>query len=230
MKSFAAIALLAGGIIPNVAAHYRWTALIVNGVTTPDFQYVRPYTSYNSPVTDLQSKAFTCNTGSTPAPGIADVQAGTQLGFKLDQPITHPGVINVYLGKVPSGQTAATWDGSGKAWFKISQLSAVTDGGKSINFPALNIPSYSFKIPSDISSGKYLVRIEHIALHVAQTFGGAQVYLACGQINVTGGSGSGPSSLVAIPGVYTGNEPGILINIYYPIPTTYIQPGPAVWT
>ncbi|KAK7047436.1 hypothetical protein VNI00_006667 [Paramarasmius palmivorus] len=36
--------------------------------------------------------------------------------------------------------------------------------------------------------------------------------------------------LVSIPGVYTGNEPGILINIYYPIPTSYTQPGPAVWS
>lgn len=34
------------------------------------------------------------------------------------------------------------------------------------------------------SIGQYLVRIEHIALHSASSFGGAQLYIACGQINV----------------------------------------------
>ena len=33
---------------------------------------------------------------------------------------------------------------------------------------------------------------------------------------LNGGSGT-PGPLVEIPGVYTGNEPGILINIYYPV-------------
>lgn len=43
----------------------------------------------------------------------------------------------------------------------------------------------------------------------------AQFYISCGQINVTGGGSGSPGPLVAIPGVYTGNEPGIMINIYY---------------
>ncbi|KAG8939348.1 hypothetical protein FRC03_006356, partial [Tulasnella sp. 419] len=199
---------------------------------------VRPYTSYNSPVTDVKSSAFTCNTGASPAPGIADVNAGDTIGFKLDQGLYHVGVINVYLGKAPSGQTAATWDGSGNNWFKasplglvheISELSAITDGGNSIKFPADGLTQYTFKIPTRISDGDYLVRIEHIGLHVAQSFGGAQFYIACGQLKVGGGSGGSPST-VAIPGVYTGNEPGILINVYYPIPATYTQPGPAVYS
>ncbi|KAG8941003.1 hypothetical protein FRC03_004932, partial [Tulasnella sp. 419] len=71
MKAFATLAIIAGSIIPHVAAHYRFTALIINGQVTPDYQYVRPYTSHNSPVTDVRSSAFTCNTGSSPAPGTA---------------------------------------------------------------------------------------------------------------------------------------------------------------
>ena len=43
----------------------------------------------------------------------------------------------------------------------------------------------------------------------------AQFYLSCAQVKVTGGGNGSPSPLVSIPGVYTGNEPGILINIYY---------------
>ncbi|KAG8940125.1 hypothetical protein FRC03_005726 [Tulasnella sp. 419] len=119
------------------------------------------------------------------------------------------GVINVYLGKAPSGQTAATWDGSGSNWFKISELSAITNGGSSIKFPADNLSQYTFKIPTNIDDGYYLVRIEHIGLHVAQSLdvslylGGAQFYIACGQLKVSGGNGGSPST-VSIPGVYTG--------------------------
>ncbi|KAG8896805.1 hypothetical protein FRC00_005240 [Tulasnella sp. 408] len=230
MKFFAAALGLAAVLVPQVAAHYRFTALIVNGTTTADYQYVKPYTNMNSPVTDVSSTGFTCNIGASSAPGIAWVKSGTQIGFKTDIPIGHPGVINVYMAKVPSGQTAATFTGSGKVWFKVSQLSAQTDGGSSIKWPADNLTSYLFTIPSKLPSGDYLVRIEHIALHGASTFGGAQFYISCAQIHVISSGTTSPTSLVSIPGVYTGNEPGILINIYWPIPPSYTQPGPAVWS
>lgn len=68
--------------------------------------------------------------------------------------------------------------------------------------------------------------MEAIALHVASTFGGAQFYISCGQVEVVNGGSGTPGPTVAIPGVYTGYEPGILININYPIPTNYTQPGP----
>ena len=71
----------------------------------------------------------------------------------------------------------------------------------------------TFTIPPSIPNGDYLIRVEDIALHVAQSPGGAQFYISCAQVTVQGGSGSGkPGPLVAIPGVYTGNEPGILIS------------------
>ena len=55
----------------------------------------------------------------------------------------------------------------------------------------------------------------HIALHAASSYQGAQFYISCAQVTVQGGSGSGkPGPLVAIPGVYTGNEPGILISAF----------------
>ena len=73
----------------------------------------------------------------------------------------------------------------------------------------------TFTIPPSIPNGDYLIRVEDIALHVAQSPGGAQFYISCAQVTVQGGSGSGkPGPLVAIPGVYTGNEPGILISTF----------------
>lgn len=47
--------------------------------------------------------------------------------------------------------------------------------------------------------------MEAIALHTASTYGGAQFYISCGQIEVTNGGSGNPGPLVAIPGVYTGN-------------------------
>ncbi|KDQ56812.1 glycoside hydrolase family 61 protein [Jaapia argillacea MUCL 33604] len=133
------------------------------------------------------------------------------------------------MAKAPTGNVTA-FDGSGQVWFKVYQISAVTNGGTSITFPAQNLAGVSFTIPKTLPTGQYLVRMEAIALHVAETYGGAQFYLSCGQIAVTGGGSGTPGPLVSIPGVYTGYEPGILINIYSPIPANYTQPGPAVWT
>ncbi|KAG6901615.1 hypothetical protein C0995_009955 [Termitomyces sp. Mi166 len=76
--------------------------------------------------------------------------------------------------------------------------------------------------------------MEAIALHAAATVGGAQFYIACGQVNVKGGGSGTPGPLVAIPGVYTGTEPGILIDIYWRKAAHSISkpdsPGPAVWS
>lgn len=52
--------------------------------------------------------------------------------------------------------------------------------------------------------------------------------MSCYAINVTGGGSANPSG-VRLPGAYSPNDPGILINIWYPVPQTYKVPGPAVW-
>lgn len=46
--------------------------------------------------------------------------------------------------------------------------------------------------------------MENIAVHAASTYGGAQFYLSCGQVEITGGGNGTPGPLVSIPGVYTG--------------------------
>ncbi|KAF5384058.1 hypothetical protein D9615_003146 [Tricholomella constricta] len=213
------------------SAHYTFPSLVVNGAVTPEWVNVRKTNNYwsNGPVTDVKSADFRCYTSETQATASTiNVSAGSQLGIQSNGVISHPGVVNVYMARAPSNVT--TWDGSGNVWFKVYQMTAVTDGGTSITFPAANLPGVSFTVPKSLSSGQYLVRIESIALHGAGSAGGAQFYISCGQINVTGGGSGSPKPLVAIPGVYTGNEPGILINIYWPIPTSYVQPGPAVWS
>ncbi|KAI0686584.1 glycoside hydrolase family 61 protein A [Earliella scabrosa] len=217
----------------QAVAHYTFPKLVVDGVQTPDWVNVRRTNNYNSqaPVTDVTSLDFRCYTSTTQATAeTINVAAGSQLGIWANQQVYHPGVVNIYMAKAPAGTDVKNWDGSGTVWFKVHEISAVTDGGKSISWPGSNIDGVTFTVPKNLPSGQYLVRVEQIALHVAKTYGGAQFYISCGQINVTGGGSGSPGPLVAIPGVYTGNEPGILININYPIPANYTQPGPAVWS
>ncbi|KAL2068597.1 hypothetical protein VTL71DRAFT_14934 [Oculimacula yallundae] len=212
-------------------AHYTFPSIISNGVTTPEWVNVRPWTgSYlNGPVTNISSLDIRCNAdGSTNFVKTLAVTAGTTLGFKANSAITHPGVMQFYMAKVPAGSSADTWDGSGSVWFKVFNDGPVF--GNSITWPTEGKPSASFTLPKSLPNGEYLVRAEHIALHSAATIGGAQFYISCAQISVTGGGSGTPGPLVAFPGAYKVTDPGIQISIYWPIPTSYTPPGPAVWT
>ncbi|CAJ2499730.1 Uu.00g025830.m01.CDS01 [Anthostomella pinea] len=197
MKVVASLLALAAA----VQAHYTFPALVANGAASSDWEYVRKITNYqsNGPVTDLAP-------GNEGAKTIS-VAAGSTVGFKSSSTVSHPGVLQFYMAKVPSGQTAASWDGSGAG---ASQVSTT--------------------IPSCIPSGDYLIRVEHIALHSASVAGGAQSYISCAQLTVTGGGSKTPTGLVAFPGAYKATDPGLMINIYYPVPTSYTAPGPAVFT
>jgi len=234
MKSFA-FAAAAASVVSQAAAHYTFPVLTPGGTATTAWEYVRETNNYQSlnPLTDVTLPDLACYDSAEP--GTADtisVAAGSTFGFNANgnpSSIYHPGVVNVYMAQAPSGTDVASWDPSGDVWFKVYEISAVTDGGSTITFPAENVPGISFTIPSELPSGQYIVRMEAIALHVAQSFGGAQFYISCANVEVTGGGSGTPTPLVSIPGVYTGYEPGILIDIYYPIPANYTQPGPAVW-
>lgn len=85
----------------------------------------------------------------------------------------------------------------------------------------------SVQIPQCVANGDYLLRVEHIGLHASQSVGGAQFYIGCAQLTVSGGTGTlNTGSLVAFPGAYKATDPGILFNLYWPVPTSYTVPGP----
>lgn len=160
----------------------------------------------------------------------------------------HYGPVMVYLSKVSDAKTNVG-DGS---WFKVAEdgyNTATKKWGTVCLPPPLSLPNLhiskclqltsqdllndncgkrSFKVPSNIAPGNYLLRAEAIALHAAQSAGGAQLYMTCFQINVSGSGTANPAG-VKFPGAYKATDPGILINIYNTI-TSYIIPGPAVYT
>ncbi|KAF2641663.1 fungal cellulose binding domain-containing protein [Massarina eburnea CBS 473.64] len=223
---------IASLLAATASAHYTFPALVAGGSTTSAWQYVRKTTNYqsNGPVTDVTSTQIRCY---ELAPGTGaqtyEVAAGSTLGFTAQTSISHPGTLQFYMAKVPTGQTAASWDGSGDVWFKIFEQGPTISGG-SLSWPSQGKSSVTVSIPKSIPSGEYLFRVEHIALHSASSAGGAQFYISCAQVKVTGGGNGSPGPLVAFPGAYKATDPGIMLNIYYPVPTSYTPPGPKVWT
>jgi hypothetical protein len=205
----------------------------------------------NFGVTDVNSQDIRCfqmKAGTS----TAAVAAGTKLGFVAMSAITHFGPVSFYMARVPDGRDINTWDGAGNVWFKVAEISAVPGANGALTsgedtwpaystlslstswnrYPITNAPedkqTVEFTVPKNVPSGKYLVRVESIALHQAQSAGGAQIYLSCAQVEITGGGSGGPGPLVAFPGAYRSNDQGLLWS-YYPVRTSYKAPGPNVW-
>jgi hypothetical protein len=82
-------------------------------------------------------------------------------------------------------------------------------------------------VPAATPEGEYLMRVEQIALHIPNQ---PQIYLACSQVKITGGGAGVPGPLVALPGAYKSNDPGIFLNLASVKPGSYTPPGPTVWT
>lgn len=112
-------------------------SLVVGGTTTPAWVNVRQTNNFNTqaPVTDVTSADFRCYDSATnPTAQTITVPAGSTLGIQSDGTIYHPGVVNVYMAKAPSD--VSSFAGDGAVWFKVYEISAVTNGGQSISFPA----------------------------------------------------------------------------------------------
>ncbi|KAG8796854.1 hypothetical protein FRC16_009456, partial [Serendipita sp. 398] len=130
-----------------------------------------------------------------------------------DDPISsgHKGPIMVYLAKVPSAlQTTVT----GLQWFKIYEDGLHSDGTWAVDTMIANQGKVNFQLPVCVPSGEYFMRVELIALHGAGSLLGAQFYMECAQIRVTGGGSASPAT-VSFPGAYGQSDPGILVNILY---------------
>ncbi|KZT43360.1 hypothetical protein SISSUDRAFT_1057764 [Sistotremastrum suecicum HHB10207 ss-3] len=226
-------AALATAFIGTVAAHATFQELWINGVDQGGYCVRLPQS--NSPVTSVTSDDIACNIIGTAAPGVCSLNAGDSVTVEMhqqpgdrscaDEAIggDHWGPINIYLAKVSDATSAV---GSSAAWFKISEMGLPSSNPDYWATEVLNdnCGHYTFTIPSDIAPGEYLLRAEVIALHVASSVGGAQFYMSCYQITIGKGGSAAPPT-VSIPGAYSANDPGILIDIYTQL-NTYQIPGP----
>lgn len=242
----------ASAFAPLVAGHGYVTEATIGGVVYPGMNpYVDPYMSPtpqrifrkipgNGPVENLALQDVQCNgwaaggMTTAPAPLVAPATAGSTVSLKWTQwPDSHKGPVITYMAKCPN-DNCRNWtpSGSDRVWFKIAHAGKDSSGKwASAPFETTPAVAYSFRIPTGLANGEYIIRHELIALHAAYSYPGAQVYPSCFQVRITGGSGRlpGSSSMVSFPGAYTGSTPGIVYDMYtntgsYPIP------GPAVWS
>ncbi|KAI1126729.1 lytic polysaccharide monooxygenase [Nemania abortiva] len=185
----------------------------------------------------------------------ATVRAGDELGFGIGSTFGHPGIQQVYLSRAPdlpdspntSLSPAMEYDGSG-GWARIYSLTTTPTWpngtgsmGKNsfaeaqpgaVDWATHKLTSFLFVLPPETPEGEYLLRAEGMAVHAAHKPGGAQFYVACAQIRVVNerqdrSSELGP--LVKIPGVYRGDEPGVLLPQFWSGLQRYTTPGPALW-
>lgn len=185
----------------------------------------------NNPVTDVTSSSMTCNVPSIKASSSVTVAGGDEITFEWhhndnsasDDIIasSHKGPILVYASKA----------GSSLSWTKIAE-----DGydGKSWAVDKLIAGSYTgkpgqhkMKLPN-LAPGDYVLRPEIIALHEGNRQGGAQLYMECVHIKVTGSGTAALPAGVSFPGAYKATDAGILFDIYSGF-SSYPIPGPKLW-
>lgn len=135
----------------------------------------------------------------------------------------HQGPVSFYMAKAPT--TAASFDGSGKVWFKILDIGPTFDASGTATWQLLQ--TYTTNIPAGLPSGDYLLRTQQLAIHNPWPGGIPQFYVSCTQITVTGGGTGTPGPLVSIPGFISNTDPGYTANIYNNF-KNYTVPGPAV--
>jgi cellulase len=231
-------ALLSVVSLSGVQAHTIFQQLYVNGVSPGHDVGIR-YATTNNPITDVTSNDVICNNPTASASTIVTVPAGATITHEWhhggngadpndgDDPIakSHLGPVMVYLAKVDNAQTTGV---TGLRWFKIAEDGLDSSGQWGVNRLLNNGGKATAVIPSCIPAGNYLLRAEIIALHSASTYPGAQLYMGCAQINVTGGGSASPAT-VSFPGAYKGSDPGITVNIYSGL-SSYTIPGPRPFT
>ncbi|KAJ8117469.1 hypothetical protein OPT61_g1335 [Boeremia exigua] len=216
------------------SAHYNFERLIVNGKVTEPYEYVRAlgYMVSNSPMTNVQHTDMRCNNGSFAAASKTktySVVAGDTVGFTIRDSLGHPGPLFAYMSKSTVANVNA-YAGDGD-WFKIYEMGVKTYANyeAGLTWHSDGWTKYDFKIPKDIENGQYLLRGEHIAVHGAGTLEGAQFYLGCAQIEVSGATGKKPSPVGKFPGIYNARDPGIFFNPYWPPTVNYTMPGLKVY-
>ncbi|KAJ6448690.1 glycoside hydrolase family 61 protein I [Mycena sanguinolenta] len=239
MKASLALASL---FAASVYGHTIFQEMYVNGVDQGHLTGIR-VPDYDGPITDVTSNDIICNGGinpyHTPFPNTTiTVPAGAQVTTEWHHTLagadptdsqdpvdpTHHGPVMTYLAKIPNAQQS---DVTGLQWFKIYEDGLIAANQSwGVDRMVANKGKVTFTIPSCIAAGQYLLRHEMIA---ATSYPGAQFYMECAQIQITGGGSTSPAT-VSFPGAYKGTDPGITVNIYYPLLTNYTIPGPPVFS
>ncbi|KAF4637560.1 hypothetical protein G7Y89_g542 [Cudoniella acicularis] len=248
---------------PTELENTTWT----NAVPDPTWPSIQRQWNFN-PVYNVSGANITCNWRGTPGTSSlhATIAAGSNITARWDNFYSPPvwpqywehgaGPLLVYMARCPGSPSSCTGfspAGSDAIWFKIAQTglkpgaSTLSDGnwqqwdlvGHMSSSPTdpNRSPGLTVTIPRDLREGAYLIRHEIIML-ASQP---AQFYPNCAQLMVKGSGKAEPESgsLVAFPGAYRADDPGIAMadwsisqtpvrDVYNT--SVYPFPGPPVWT
>ncbi|KAF1956589.1 glycoside hydrolase family 61 protein-like protein [Byssothecium circinans] len=244
MKLFATAVL---SLLPALTtAHCIAQRVRINGAQDQGLGLGIRMPTSNNPIQNVNDGNIACNSGfqSPVSNKVLDVKAGDQVGVQWghviggaqfagdkDHPIaaSHKGPTIFYLAKVDDPVSNS---GKGLQWFKVAEDGLDGSGKWGVDRMIASGGWVDFTMPSCVAPGKYLLRAEIVALHSASNSGGAQFYMGCAQINISG-SGSKTGQTVSFPGAYSANDAGILVSIYnaqgQPVGNgqPYKIPGPA---
>ncbi|KAJ3034807.1 hypothetical protein HDV00_004630 [Rhizophlyctis rosea] len=217
-KTLFALASLLGA----AQAHY-WIENI-DGQTSCQRTMPNPSVEMN-PITGsaIQSDAVICNAAKPIT--AADIKppcsyaAGSKVTAQWSDGLQegHPGPCVVYASKKLSSPIT---------WTKIYYEGYHQDTGLWCHERMLkNGNKLDFPIPANMESGDYIFRIEHVALHVASSPNGAQLYMSCFDINVTNGGSAWADQGIAFPGEYQPTTPGLYIEWWRVVQDPSYYPG-----
>ncbi|KAK4677597.1 hypothetical protein QC764_0046490 [Podospora pseudoanserina] len=168
-----------------------------------------------------------------------DIRCDT-VGFKPTFWIHHPGAYAAYLSAVPPGKTISNYAGDGD-WFKIWEFGTYPNLTAESTYQQtwrLLADPLTFQIPTATPPGKYLLRFEHVALHLASQRGGAEFYPSCAHVEVLNAgwksTGLSPGPTARFPEAHEAEEHGKLVfNIWDFDDVQQLNsrkmPGPQVW-
>ncbi|KAF7522777.1 hypothetical protein G7054_g12032 [Neopestalotiopsis clavispora] len=252
MKSSGSILSTVAGaaLVQLVAGHGYVTNGTIGGTSYEFYQpYSDPYTSPtpdrisraiqgNGPVQDVTYQDLQCGgytdggvNGSSPAALHAPAEAGSDVTlFWTLWPESHFGALVTYMARCPDTGCNDYMPESDAVWFKIAEsglIDKATDEWAVDSLEVAGNAGYTYTIPECLASGYYLVRHEIIAVFVANTYPGVQIYPGCHQLEVTSSGSTTVSDLVSFPGAYSSTDPGI---VWDSSESTYPIPGPTVFT
>ncbi|TFY76507.1 hypothetical protein EWM64_g7505, partial [Hericium alpestre] len=207
MSRSALLLALALCLAPTALAHGYLANVTIDGTTHIDDI---------GPVKGADNPFMLCGQAAQLASQVAPANPGSVVEFlwKDGDNTNWPheiGPLMTYMARCQG--TCDTFNGTGAQWFKIDELGQKpnSNGVKWFQADVQQGQAISVTLPNDLAPGDYLLRHEIIALHLADSLGGAEFYPSCTQVRVGGAGSTQPDSadLVAFPGAYSDNDPGI---------------------
>jgi len=236
-------------LAPSVVAHGFVRSVTINGVNFPgpvpnnDAGLKSPVRAINNvePVKGANNPDINCGHDAQASALAPEAPPGSVVTFDwtsgeggtTNWPHNTGPILN-YM--TPCGeQGCASFDPANAKWFKISEQGR-TSSGDWVQQDLFDGKTVDVTLPTTLPAGQYLIRHEIIGMHLGTDPGGAEFYPACIAITLSAPNSSitpqlpDESIMVAFPGGYNDNDPGILDPNIYDTDVPYIFPGPAVFT